>query len=439
MFAYMYAGSIKTWVGWSEIVNRTGDTCPPDTVINPLTGICGNDPDKGDPGPCPATSSGGGGTGGPGAGGGPSSRGPTPKAGNPINFAVGNKYQDELDYAGPRLGFSRAYNSLDGLWRHRYSTSLRIASSAVALVQADGREVFFKVNGTTITAPLAELGRLEKTGTTWAYHSPGNAVLRFDEQGRLTRWEYPLGHQQLSYGANGVTVTDHLGHGLSFSARADGQPLSLSADGVQITYGYDANQRLSQVSRTQGGQATQRQYHYEDPRDTKLLTGITDERGVRYATWAYDDRGRATLSEHAGGTERAEVAYNADGSRTVTNALGKQTTYRFTRIDGSARITAVEGQASANCPLSNSSFTYDSRGLLKTKTDNKGHLTTYVYNTRGLEESRTEASGSAQARTITTTWHPTLNLRATVSEPARITTYHYDAQGRATGQTVTER
>ena len=33
----------------------------------------------------------------------------------------------------------------------------------------------------------------------------------------------------------------------------------------------------------------------------------------------------------------------------------------------------------------------------------------------------------------------TLNLRATVSEPARITTYSYDDQGRPTGQTVTER
>ncbi len=39
----------------------------------------------------------------------------------------------------------------------------------------------------------------------------------------------------------------------------------------------------------------------------------------------------------------------------------------------------------------------------------------------GLETSRTEAAGTAQARTITTDWHPTLFLPVQVSEPGRIT------------------
>lgn len=91
----------------------------------------------------------------------------------------------------------------------------------------------------------------------------------------------------------------------------------------------------------------------------------------------------------------------------------------------------------ANCPNSNSTFTYDARGLLKTKTDNKGHLTTYEYNDRGLEVSRTEAAGTPQARTITTQWHPTLFLKTQITEPERVIRYHYDEQGRQIGQTVT--
>ncbi|MGV8584367.1 RHS repeat domain-containing protein, partial [Pseudomonas aeruginosa] len=55
-------------------------------------------------------------------------------------------------------------------------------------------------------------------------------------------------------------------------------------------------------------------------------------------------------------------------------------------------------------------FTYDERGLLKTRRDNQGNLTTYEYNERGLEILRTEAAGTAQARTIATDWHPRLAL-----------------------------
>ncbi|WP_236208157.1 RHS repeat protein [Pseudomonas tohonis] len=185
------------------------------------------------------------------------------------------------------------------------------------------------------------------------------------------------------------------------------------------------------------GQAQQRTYHYQDSRNPNLLTGITDERGIRYATWTYDDQGRAISSEHAGGAERTLVSYNDDGSSTVTNALGKRTTYRFQTIQGVRRVTAIEGEPSANCPNSNSTFTYDDRGLVKTRTDNKGNVTTFDYNERGLEISRTEAYGTAQARTVTTTWYPTLFLPASVTEPDRITTYSYDDQGRPLSQVVT--
>jgi YD repeat-containing protein len=39
-----------------------------------------------------------------------------------------------------------------------------------------------------------------------------------------------------------------------------------------------------------------------------LLTGITDENGNRFATWAYDSQNRAILSEHAGGERTYTLA-----------------------------------------------------------------------------------------------------------------------------------
>nr|WP_238450996.1 RHS repeat domain-containing protein [Pseudomonas amygdali] len=39
----------------------------------------------------------------------------------------------------------------------------------------------------------------------------------------------------------------------------------------------------------------------------------------------------------------------------------------------------IKDEPSANCPASNSVYTYDERGLILTKTDAKGLVTTYSY------------------------------------------------------------
>src|SRR5690606_32934868 len=60
------------------------------------------------------------------------------------------------------------------------------------------------------------------------------------------------------------------------------------------TYGYDSGQ-LTSVTQPDG---RLRHYHYEESAFPHALTGITDERGIRYATWEYDSRGNATASYH---------------------------------------------------------------------------------------------------------------------------------------------
>ena len=370
---------------------------------------------------------------------------PSSFAGNPINFANGNKFQKELDYqaiSNSALSFSRNYNSVDGLWKHSYSTHLRISQDAIsiALVMFHGRESYFTVNDATIVSTPGEPGLLSKVGTGWLFISTSNERFTFDTAGKLTQWSNAQGAlHQFAYTGNQITVTDNLDNSLTVTEDADKQPLTLTAPGVQINYGYNANKRLTSVVRIIGGQAAQSQFHYEVPGKPDLLTGITDERGVRYASWAYDDQGRAISSEHAGGADRVSVTYNSDGTVSVLNELGKVANYSFQNIKGVRRITAIDGEPSPNCPSSNSTFTYDDRGLLKTKTDNKGIVTIYDYNDRGLEVSRTDASNTPQARTVTTEWHPSLYLPLAVTEPDRITRYQYDAQGRPLSRTVENR
>ena len=394
---------------WSVVfVYRHGDSCGPDATAD-----CDTQPQKGAP---PALSC----------------------VGNPINVAIGNKYETEDDYVSTdktSRGFSRYYNSVDGGWRHTYSTYLRLASDKWALVTADGRELYFNL-GTGYSQ--SGLNTLTHVGGTWSWLSEIGEKYEFDANGLLTGWMSATGAKQtITRVSDQTVVTDDSGRQLAFTEDGQHQPLSLSVGGLNITYVYDANQHLTQVQRTAAGVTTTRQYLYEDTRNNGLLTGIIDERGVRFATWSYDAQWRAVSSEHAGGAQRTLVAYNADDSRTVTNELGKNTTYRFVTVGNVKRVSAIEGEPSPNCSASNSTYTYNTLGQMLTKTDAQGLVTTYTYNDRWLETSRTEASGTPQARTVTTEWDPTRVLKTKVVEPTRTTLYTYDAQGRPLSQQTT--
>lgn len=366
---------------------------------------------------------------------------PSPYGGNPINFSVGNKYQQEVDYhAGPvGVEFSRAYNSLDGHWRHNFSARLEfdLYGNTIYLTQETGKLTTFAFNNGVITPKANELGELVQLNGQWVYTSPGNDQFTFDNEGRLIQQKYLSGiERRLIYSQGKVVVSDNFGNSLEFTEDEHSQPLSFLSASTQGRYSYDQEKRLISVEITVGGITKSRNYHYEDSRNASLLTGMTDERGVRFATWAYDDKGRAISSEHAGGVEKIHISYDSAKVTSVTNELGKITKYTFRDIDGLRRIASIEGEPSANCPNSNSSYGYNNRGQLTSKTDNKGYRTTYTYNARGLESSRTEAVGTPQARTITTEWHPMMFLPLVVTEPKRIIRYQYDNQGRQLSRTI---
>lgn len=370
----------------------------------------------------------------------PTGGAPSARQGNPIDVAYGNKFQVEMDYSGKPgsgLHFVRFYNSKTGNWSHTYGARLVLKPTQALLVFADGRQSFFTLSGTTATGSAKELGKLESVTGGWRYSSPQNEQFTFNTQGVLTQiTRANASTETLTYGTNQITVTDTLGNTLTMALGTLGRLTSMTVGSLQVAYTYNANGRLTKATYTRSAQSWSKTYHYEDTRDYGRLTGITDERGVRYATWAYDSAGRAIKSEHSNAADQTLLTYNSNGSTLVTNALGKQATYNFQTLDGVKRISSIQGLVSANCPASNASFTYNPQGLIATRTDNKGNLTTYQYNSRGLEVSRTEASGTAQARTITTDWHPTLFLPTTVTEPGRVIQYQYDAQGNLLSETI---
>ncbi|MEN1834421.1 DUF6531 domain-containing protein [Pseudomonas lijiangensis] len=370
-----------------------------------------------------------------------SCKSPSMQVGNPINAATGNKFQYEEDFrvgvVGP-IVVGRYYNSMDGLWRHSYSSSLNVGADFVVLVRSDGRESLFKLADGKYSS-ATDLGSLIATDTGWTFKSLDGSVMSFSESGQLTKVVSPQGLvHNVSRDKYNVTVTNEFGQSVKFADDILGQLKALESGDTKIQYAYQA-QRLTGLSKNVSGLTSTRSYHYEDARNAGLLTGITDERGVRFATWSYDDRGRAISSQHSGGAGLTQIVYNEDGSSSVTNELGKTMVYRYKQIEGVKRIIAIEGEPTPNCPASNSTYTYNSQGQILTKTDAKGQITNYSYNARGLEVSRTEAAGTAVARTTSTEWHPDRSLPVKVIEPNRITEYSYDSQGRELTRQVTSR
>ncbi|QZX84214.1 DUF6531 domain-containing protein [Metapseudomonas otitidis] len=359
-----------------------------------------------------------------------------------FDLASGSLFEESKDYTSPSdpsLNLTRTYNSREGVWRHNYSARLQVNLHGVVRVGEDGAKFIYSTDGGTISAPNNDFGKLTKNGNGWTYAAANNETLVFDENGQLIRKKSALGTQELTYFENAITVANQTGAKLVISEDVRHQPLSATAPGTVIQYNYDSNQRLIAINRTQGNVTRTTQLHYEDSRNSSLLTGVTDERGVRYVTWGYDDQGRIKSKRMANSEGTQLIDYNSDGTRRVTNELGKTTLFRMVTVGNIQRVSSVEGEPSANCPNSNSTFTYDDRGLVKTRTDNKGHVTTFDYNERGLEVSRTEAYGTPQARTVITEWHPTLFLPASVTEPDRVTTYRYDDQGRQLSRSVSQR
>lgn len=367
---------------------------------------------------------------------------PSPLCANPINVATGNKLEIETDYVGaPNTGLTvqRAYNSAGQVgstfgsnWTSVFGQSLS-GTTVVNATRADGRVDTFTKSGTTYTADPDVTSRLSAVTNTsgvqtgWKLVRADDTSEYYNMSGKLTSVVARSGQTTtLTYNASNQldTVTGPFGHKLKYAYNTSGFVSQITLpDGKLLKYGYDGNNNLATVTRPDGKVRT---YLYEDATHPHALTGIVDEKDVRFATFAYDAQGRGISSEHAGGAERTTVAYH-DGIATVTDPNGATHDYQFTTQYGVVKVTGVSGTPSQAAGAKAAS--YDANGFAASMTDNNGNVTTYSHDARGLELSRTEAFGTPEARTITTTWHSTYRLPKTITEPGRVTTYDYYDNG----------
>ncbi len=431
--------------------------------------------------------------------------------GNPILPATGLKLQKETDYVNGAtgLGFTRTYRSDLGSWssiatisfidrsqpngtlaNNCYQTyftdpntsanasacvqHLSLASNAYQLTAEDGTWTQFSWSGSAVTQNADINDRVTQITVSgvneWQVHRGDDTIEIYNLAGSLLQRTLRGGKTfTFTYSTSSTSSTiaprpglllsesDAFGHTISWQYNAASQVSQMTdpAGGV-YTYTYDTTGNLTGVTypdtKTRG-------YSYNESAYTastnlpNALTGITDERGTRYATFSYDTHGRGVGTQHAGGVDSFSLSYastSPGATATVVDPLGTTRTYGFSSTVSASYLRDNSQQQ----PNSSGSGTvtqgqlFDSNGNVSQLTDYNGNVTTYTFDlSRNLETSRTEAYGTSRARTITTSWDSTWRQPASVSvyaggsgtgTPLRTTAYTYDSLGNVLTKTVTD-
>jgi RHS repeat-associated protein len=408
--------------------------------------------------------------------------------GNPIDPASARKDQFETDYtdtAPQALSLTRMYRStLDSApagmgsgWSHGYAGNITLSTdSKQAFVNlGDGTRMAFSRSADAspwIASSTATPDQLSQTGDTFTYTRdadnsrwtltntvPGVLPIL---NARLTSITQRNGWAiNLTYNAAGqlAQATNAFGRSLLFAYNGSGQLGQVTLpDSKVVSYAYAANGNVQTATYPD---TTTRQYLYELPAFPQALTGITNEAGVRYATFSYDATGRAVGTQHAGGADNYQLSYPADAasaipaqgslvasgqpidpaifrtSAQVTDPLGNVRTVQFQGGDGNVRVL---GQTS---PAGGSLFAtrdFGQGGTLPTaETDYLGFITNTTWDTaRRLPTAVTRAASRPEAQTVQTQWHPTLRLPTLITEQGRTVAYTYDGLGNKLTETVTD-
>jgi RHS repeat-associated protein len=244
-----------------------------------------------------------------------------------------------------------------------------------------------------------------------------------------------------------LTQSDPFGHTLSWQYNSTGLVSQMTdpAGGV-YQYGYDGSGNLTSV---QYPDSTSKAYSYNEAADTNnhnfpnALTGITDESGVRYATFKYTSYSSAPFAistQHAAGADTYTLtSYSPGYNATVSDPLGASRTYNVTSILSYSEDTNTVQPAASGSGNATKRWGHDANGNISQQTDFNGNITNYTYDlTRNLETSRTEAYGTSSARTITTTWDANWRQPDLITEPNRKTAFTYDSMGNVLTKTVTD-
>ena len=325
-----------------------------------------------------------------------------------------------------KLALIRSYNSMSynrnefptlmGVnWRTNFDRYIRVVSASQATAERpDGQVLNFALSGGTGTPDSDVDVKLTYSGSTYTLTDSDDVVETYtvtSGKGVISTIAYPNGYTQTFNYTSGVltSVSDSYSRSLSFTYTSGVLTGVSTPDSATLTYGYTttAGQSLLTSITYNTSPSTSQTYVYGNTSYPFMLTGITDENGNSFASYTYDGQGRCTMSEHAGGADEVQVAYNSDGTVGVTGPLGNVETYTFTTSNNMSKVTKIVRTANSPVVSATRNFTYDANGYLATATDWNGKETKWTNNSHGQPTSFTEAYGDTLARTTTISYDST--------------------------------
>ena len=404
--------------------------------------------------------------------------GPECLEGNPINARTGVKIESATDYSASGkspLRVKRSYSSSKDDSRRGWQfniveKALRISGDYVKLTGRSKSNYLFTCSNTAPSSCGVKKLRgqenyyfgykLSKLVDGYSLTLASGAVELYNLSGQLTLITSSQGSKlTYSYQANNITVTDEFNQQITLTTNNDNLVTQATTPVGTFSYNYDEFNRLITVTKPDSttigyryDEATHStvQYYqsstqtcagddYLTVRDCKtlvkdlgLLTGKIDENGQRYASWYYDDKQRAYKSEHGTGidattinfiSEEGEAGTNGSGEaislprvRETISPLGLRTRTTF-RSPSAQRAEKVEVFDVSNNLISTESYSYDSYGYEASYIDVNGLNTQYTRYNDGREYRRVENSGTADARTISTSYSGSTNKPTQITTP----------------------
>lgn len=262
------------------------------------------------------------------------------KTDQPCQVSTGAKLRSEQDFTISELALTRNYHSqqlTNKGFGKGWHLPLIIRLSTDGRTDVGGKSYYYFSEGAGTAAKfLKENGvwtlvngvdrlryRIFETPTGYRIVNRLNQTYNLDFSGRLISLSDETGSlRQYEYGENDrlTRVSNRYSQTIDFSYASNGLIDTVTApNGAVFKYEFDQYENLIGVlypDSTPGNDTDnpRRLYHYENGTFPNHLTGITDENGQRYATFAYDADGKAVESElgittNPAGQERVELDY----------------------------------------------------------------------------------------------------------------------------------
>jgi len=378
---------------------------------------------------------------------------PNVKTGSSTNVVSGNLFHSQSVGSGLNI----SYNSLNGQdsplgrgWAHDYN--IRIVNNGpgfgLTFHGPDGRVIYYHIVDTTTGTYEPETGYAEHSQIvlnadgTYTQTTKEGIVYDFDATGALTAITDRNNNQTiLSYDTNGnlTSITDFNGRVTTLAYDANNHIISYTSPGGNTTtFGYDAsNTYLTSITDPAGGSWL---FTY-DPNSGMMLTK-TDPNNNQWQ-YAYDASNRLQTSTDPQGNVKT-ISYDpANNVTTVTEKDGGVWKYTYDpainvvlkvtdpNLIDTTYVYDTNGMVTSKTEpgVGTTTYSYDADGNMLTKQNPLGETTTYTYDTYGHVLTVQDPQG------LTTTYAYDMNTGnlLSVTDPAgAVTSYQYDTRGNVT-------